>query len=187
MNKFPLKKRRQNVLWPEDIQCPLVVGLSGQDKIVPVKPIRRFLLSHPSMTTTAPSGGQGRGIDHVRNDPSSIHGCSRNKCTNSDCHRGSDDGSSEPIVSNKGGPPADEVCGRTGSSTYFAEDGGVFPQVDKRKKYGTSRDVGSPKEVELLYWPNHGHAWVLGDPTALSEFMAVAARQEQAFAVNSTS
>lgn len=38
----------QNVLWPEDIQCPMVVGLAGMDKIVPAKPLRRFLLSHPS-------------------------------------------------------------------------------------------------------------------------------------------
>ncbi|CAM9685755.1 unnamed protein product, partial [Laminaria digitata] len=42
-----------NVMWPDDIRCPIVVGLAGRDTIVPTKPLRRFLLSHPCFATNA--------------------------------------------------------------------------------------------------------------------------------------
>ncbi|CAN0336861.1 unnamed protein product, partial [Scytosiphon promiscuus] len=35
-----------NILWPEDVKCPIVVGLAGEDRIVPSKPLRRYLRAH---------------------------------------------------------------------------------------------------------------------------------------------
>ncbi|CAM9755148.1 unnamed protein product, partial [Discosporangium mesarthrocarpum] len=35
----------QNILWPEDLHCPAVVGLAGGDKVAPAKALRRYLLS----------------------------------------------------------------------------------------------------------------------------------------------
>ncbi|CAM9666262.1 unnamed protein product, partial [Choristocarpus tenellus] len=35
----------KNILWPEDLHCPAVVGLSGCDTVAPTKALRRYLLS----------------------------------------------------------------------------------------------------------------------------------------------
>lgn len=39
-------------MWPEDVKCPIVVGLAGLDRIVPTRPLRRYLLSHGDFVTT---------------------------------------------------------------------------------------------------------------------------------------
>ncbi|CAM9235807.1 unnamed protein product [Ectocarpus sp. 12 AP-2014] len=58
-----------NVMWPEDIKCPIVVGLAGQDKIVPCKPLRRYLLSHSTFATSpsCPSGLNMSSVDGLIN------------------------------------------------------------------------------------------------------------------------
>lgn len=54
-------------MWPEDVKCPIVVGLAGLDRIVPSRPLRRYLLSHGDFVTnpatSIPSGMNTKSTD----------------------------------------------------------------------------------------------------------------------------
>lgn len=49
-------------MWPEDVKCPIVVGLAGLDRIVPTRPLRRYLLSHGDFDT-APAASEPKSVD----------------------------------------------------------------------------------------------------------------------------
>lgn len=52
-------------MWPEDVKCPIVVGLAGLDRIVPTRPLRRYLLSHGDFT--APPASEPKSVDGLTN------------------------------------------------------------------------------------------------------------------------
>ena len=164
-------------MWPDDIRCPIVVGLAGRDTIVPAKPLRRLLLSHPSFATNA---------FVTAGNPS-------------DGHDGNNIGWSDNGVCNRDGP----VHGGSGSAAHGAGSSAQEGGVNGRNGFGRNGG-GSPapafssggdkgktdagvKRAELVYWPKMGHGAVLGNPRALNEFMQVVERQENAFAINGPS
>ena len=166
-------------MWPEDIQCPVVVGLAGRDKLIPVRPLRRFLLSYPALySSTASPGpnssssrwarpntqggnGDGQGMGKSRGNKSRI----------------ADDGYTAWGEQGEGGGGRSAIT--AGSPPTIADDSG------REKDSGCSGTgaAGPPKRVEIVFWPRHGHGSVLAHPGALKEFDRVCRRQEEAFAV----
>lgn len=170
-------------MWPDDIRCPIVVGLAGRDTIVPAKPLRRFLLSHPSFASSA-SVAAGERTDGRDGSDS---GCSGNGVRNEDdlVHSGGGSGGGGGSVAYDAGASVQkgDVDGLNG----FERNGGD-PSAPAFSSGGDCGKTGAAvKRAELVYWPKMGHGVVLGNPRALSEFMRVVDRQEKAFATNSSS
>lgn len=172
----------QNIMWPDDIRCPMVVGLAGQDRIVPTKPLRRLLLSHPSFVTSAPPTAAKIFDGHDRSDS----GCSGNGVGGLDgrVDNGGGGGSGSGANGAEDSVHSGDLAGRNGlerngggsSAPSFAGSGGNGGNPD-----------AAAKRVELVYWPKEGHGHVLSDPRALSSFMRVVERQEKTFAINDPS
>ncbi len=194
----------QNVLWPEDIKCPIVVGLAGKDRIVPSKPLRRYLLSHSSFATTPsnPSSGNSTSIGKDDGSPdgnliaaggvvvggsgggggdggsnSMLTGASKFHTLNVASHsRAPSFGAAFPFATGASGVAVDGKGGRhTPVSASMAETVWGSGEEDSEKGGGVAA-----KRVELVYWAEAGHGHVLGKPKALDDFVRVATRQEEA-------
>lgn len=151
-------------MWPEDVKCPIVVGLAGLDKIVPINPIRRLVLSHPDFTRASPTR-----FDDDRKHETSSRGEGKN-----------DDGDTlDGVVERSGNGVSAPLASVGGSATngIASDDAGG---VDAAAGVVGSND-GPAKRVEVLFWSGLGHAWALGHPRALNEFMRVANRQLEVF------
>lgn len=193
----------QNVLWPEDIQCPIVVGLAGLDKIVPAKSLRRFLLSHPTLATpnTAPpsiTSSSEDGETQSEDDGNTVGSNSKNPGKGNARQRSSNVRSSKRNGGYKRNGHGSSAFGNGKNGTFGDSSGGGsngaaegLPIADKgRSVYsakeggaeGNEKEVTTVKRVELVYWSEVGHGHALGDPQKLSEFMRVVAEQERVFA-----
>lgn len=147
-------------MWPEEIHCPMVVGLSEMDKLVPVHPIRRFLLSYPLSRATpiSPSGpGSGSKIRKRARSSRSLRSSS------------TDEDSRVKISRPESGEDVLLDWNKQGETTIEAN------RFDADRK--------APRKVEVLFWPGHVHGTTMVDPSALEEFDRVCRQQEQAFVV----
>lgn len=203
------RHQRQNVLWPEDVKCPIVVGLAGLDRIVPTRPLRRYLLSHGDFATTTaksidgPTGvaGSGRSNPSIGRAAAARNGLGRPgggfALMNGNSRR-------KVHTCNVGGKhtghgtrhfPAPCPSGGGGGLSSAASSGSIRPDSQGGVRRPTAKAAGSggggsdkggggaAKRVELVYWSDAGHGNVLGDPWALDEFVRVSTRQEEAFLV----
>lgn len=161
----------KNTMWPEEIHCPMVVGLSEMDKLVPVQPIRRFLLSHPSLYRTTPIS-----------PPGSVSSSEVGKRTKSG--------------RSLGNGSIDEDSGVKRRSRGQASRPGCDQEVliDWKEQGEATTEAGTfdadgevPRRVEVLFWPGHVHGTTMVDPSALEDFDRVCRRQEQAFVVKRVS
>lgn len=179
-------------MWPEDIKCPIVVGLAGRDRIVPNKPLRRYLLSHGAFaakssapatnitSNSASKGGGGGGGLGARAGFSMLNGKSRcrvHKC-NVASHGHAPSFGSLPSAANGGGT---RVVGKGGRHTAAVAAAGWGSGAKNSSDTDGVGGGGAAKKVELVYWAEASHGNVLGDPKALDDFVRVATRQEEVF------
>ncbi len=184
-------------MWPEDIKCPIVVGLAGRDRIVPCKPLRRYLLSYGSFAAKQPSGGSniaakgsGSRSGNVRAAGGGVVGggsgggfsmlngktrCKVHKCNvAAHGHAPSFGAALQPAAGGSGV----RVDGKGGRLTAVAAAASWGSGAEGR---GRSGGRAATKKVELVYWAEAAHGNVLGDPKALDDFVRVATRQEEVF------
>eukprot|EP00903_Cladosiphon_okamuranus_P020036 g18404.t1 len=192
-----------NVMWPEDVKCPIVVGLAGLDKIVPTRQLRRYLLSHGDFART-----NIKSVDGLANGGGAKNSTSAGRSSAGGVFAGRH-GLGRPgggfALMNGNGRCKVYTCnvkgkctGHGGGAGHVAAPchsirggsrGGARPPTAKGDSSGIGSDVDKSggsvaKRVELVYWPDAGHGNVLGDPWALDELIAVATRQEQALSVS---
>lgn len=137
-----INRVEQNILWPEDIQCPVVVSLAGLDKISPVKPIRRMLLSYPGFTSQwSPSV------------PSELQATSSRSFRNRQLAGRTQGGNEAPV---SGGVELATASAQSPSRRPKGSDN-MGEDMATRKKLCEERTP--VKRVELIYWPDlaHGH------------------------------
>lgn len=180
----------------------MVVGLAGLDKIVPAKPLRRLLLSHPSFAASnaspaaanpsgdsdnsaingGPGGGGGgaRNGDGQVNDDGSTSSVHRRHGTRGSASIGNNGGRT---IGNRNG------CARKGRSSSADKEEGVCPEgVEGGARGGEDAPAATiTRRAELVYWPEAGHGRALGDLAALRKLMRVAKRQEEAFLLHRAS
>lgn len=224
-------------MWPEDIKCPIVVGLAGQDKIVPCKPLRRYLLSHSTFATSpsCPSGlnmssvdglinrgGVGSNGKHIGESIGSSSGTGdgslrkgtgwtpagggggargfvttvngNNRCKVHKCNGGYKCNGHGGLAASHGSAarPGGLVSAANGGS-HVSKAAVLGQSPEAAAKRGVAKAIGDGsdfrgdgvvKRVELVYWTDAGHGNVLGDPSALDEFVRVATAQGEALSVN---
>lgn len=177
----------------------MVVGVAGKDGIIPVKPIRRYLLSHKKFKTTGSSLPPGA-------DATPVEGLITRS---SNCANGPDiGGGGYKVPEHRGGKvvadqdltpllgsPATSYGGvataPVTASPSINSHGEVcspapteWPPRDDGSFCGGSDYGGFAKRVELVYWPDAAHGEVLADQSALDELVRVATRQKQAFTMS---
>lgn len=192
---------RQNILWPEDVKCPIVVGLGGKDRIVPSKPLRRYLLAHSTFATSF-SSLQGVNMNSVEGLINCGGSCANGRATGGGgCENDQHSGGKRtlvrgptPLHSGPGSPFGGHVTAAVSGSSSINGNGGVFALAMDEDAVGDNvginnvanirRSGGVAKRVELMYWPNAVHGEALARPSMLDEFIRVATRQEQAFSTS---
>lgn len=196
---FSPSPKQQNVLWPQDIQCPMVVGLAGLDKIAPAKPIRRFLLSYPGFADTAQSpptlrpNGTTPATRYASTAPFYPSNNSKKNAVPSPVIAPTsipggfaDDGHGPKVGSTTADSTASEGMAIASCHGGGCVAGGNADDVgncgDESSVFGKGGGLRrETRRVELVFWPHLGHGHPLIRPRALDELVRTVEQQAQDF------